>query len=99
MQIQVTAAVANFFINEARKNFHAPANLLQEQDLLIYNYCPHFTGKVQGLLIIQQDVVLYSINDVILAGFDKHLAMVPQKFACTMHDAQHRIFASLHSIP
>jgi hypothetical protein len=47
VQIQVTAAVANFLISEARKNFHEPANLLQEQDMLIYNYCPEFTGKVR----------------------------------------------------
>ena len=46
MQIQVTAAVANFLVSEARKNFHEPANLLQEQDMLIYNYCPEYTGKV-----------------------------------------------------
>ena len=42
----MTAAVANFLVNEARKNFHEPANLLQEQDLLIYNFCPEYTGKV-----------------------------------------------------
>ncbi len=46
LQIQVTAAVANFLVSEARKNFHEPANLLQEQDMLIYNFCPEFTGKV-----------------------------------------------------
>lgn len=46
LQIEVTAAVANFLVNEARKNFHEPANLLQEQDLLIYNFCPEYTGKV-----------------------------------------------------
>ena len=51
LQIQVTAAVANFLVNEARKNFHAPANVLQEQDLLIYNFCPEYTGKV-GLNLI-----------------------------------------------
>ncbi|DBA88768.1 hypothetical protein WJX77_006584 [Trebouxia sp. C0004] len=43
--IQVTTAVANFLVSEARKNFHEPANLLQEQDMLIYNFCPEFTGK------------------------------------------------------
>jgi len=46
LQVQVTAAVADFLVNEARKNFHEPANLLQEQDLLIYNFCPEYTGKV-----------------------------------------------------
>ena len=46
LQIQVTAAVANFLVNEARRNFHEPANLLQEQDLMMYNFCPAYTGKV-----------------------------------------------------
>lgn len=49
VQIQVTAAVANFLVNEARRNFHEPANLLQEQDLMIYNFCPAYTGKVSSL--------------------------------------------------
>ncbi|KAL3132824.1 hypothetical protein ABBQ38_006749 [Trebouxia sp. C0009 RCD-2024] len=43
--IQVTAAVANFLVSEARRNFHEPANLLQEQDLMMYNFCPVYTGK------------------------------------------------------
>lgn len=46
VQVQVTAAVANFLVNEARRNLHEPTNLLQEQDLLIYNFCPEFTGRV-----------------------------------------------------
>lgn len=44
----MTAAVANFLVNEARRNFHEPANLLQEQDLMIYNFCPTYTGKVSS---------------------------------------------------
>ena len=48
VQVQVTAAVANFLINEARRNMHEPANLLQEQDLLIYNFSPEYTGRVSA---------------------------------------------------
>lgn len=64
MQVQVTAAVANFLVNEARRNFHEPANLLEEQDLLIYNYAPEYTGKVtpppwhQPLLIVHQQCLI-----------------------------------------
>jgi gamma-glutamyl hydrolase len=43
--IDVTSAVANYLVEEARKNTHQPANVLEEDRLLIYNYCPQFTGK------------------------------------------------------
>eukprot|EP00891_Asterochloris_glomerata_P004912 jgi/Astpho2/4912/Aster-05841 len=43
--VDVTTAVANFFVDEARKNFHRPSNQLDEDNMLIYNYCPEFTGK------------------------------------------------------
>ena len=45
LQVDVTTAVANFFVDEARKNFHRPSNQLDEDNMLIYNYCPEFTGK------------------------------------------------------
>jgi len=38
--------VANFFVSQARRNFHAPADQADEEDLLIYNYAPSYTGKV-----------------------------------------------------
>ena len=38
--------VANFFVSEARRNFHAPADQAEEEDLLIYNWAPSYTGKV-----------------------------------------------------
>ena len=38
--------VANFFVSEARRNFHAPASQAEEEDLLIYNWAPTYTGKV-----------------------------------------------------
>ena len=49
VQIDVTSAVANYLVEEARKNKHQPANVLEEDRLLIYNYCPQFTGKVCGI--------------------------------------------------
>ncbi|KAI7836202.1 hypothetical protein COHA_009927 [Chlorella ohadii] len=43
--IEVTQEVANFFVSEARRNFHAPASQDEEEDLLIYNWAPSYTGK------------------------------------------------------
>ena len=37
--------VANFFVSEARRNRHAPASQAEEEDLLIYNWAPDYTGK------------------------------------------------------
>lgn len=54
----MTAAVANFLVNEARRNFHEPANLLQEQDLMIYNFCPTYTGKVSSPAKVVTCIVL-----------------------------------------
>ncbi len=45
--INVTQAVANFVVNEARRNHHAPRNQLEEDAFLIYNWAPEFTGKVR----------------------------------------------------
>ncbi|KAL4434657.1 hypothetical protein ABPG77_002780 [Micractinium sp. CCAP 211/92] len=43
--IEITQEVANFFVSEARRNFHSPASQSEEEDLLIYNYAPSYTGK------------------------------------------------------
>ncbi|KAL4856809.1 Gamma-glutamyl hydrolase A [Chlorella vulgaris] len=43
--IEVTQEVANFFVSEARRNFHKPASQAEEEDLLIYNWAPEYTGK------------------------------------------------------
>lgn len=43
--IAVTEAVANFIVDEARNSLHAPNNDEEEDELLIYNFQPHFTGK------------------------------------------------------
>jgi hypothetical protein len=40
--------VANFFVSEARRNFHAPASQEEEEDLLIYNWAPSYTGKASS---------------------------------------------------
>ncbi|KAM4687954.1 gamma-glutamyl hydrolase [Discoglossus pictus] len=38
--------MAEFFVNEARKNSHQFPNEAQEQEALIYNYNPVYTGKI-----------------------------------------------------
>lgn len=43
--VEVQRAFADFFISEARKNFHSPANEVEEDDLLIYNNQLIFTGR------------------------------------------------------
>lgn len=40
--------VANFIVSEARKNSHAPNSMAEEEDMLIYNWPPSYTGKVRG---------------------------------------------------
>ncbi|XP_063062661.1 gamma-glutamyl hydrolase-like isoform X1 [Engraulis encrasicolus] len=42
--IQTTFYMANFFVNEAKKNFHSFASLDEEERHLIYNYNPVFPG-------------------------------------------------------
>eukprot|EP00878_Enallax_costatus_P002549 GHUV01002731.1.p1 GENE.GHUV01002731.1~~GHUV01002731.1.p1 ORF type:complete len:355 (+),score=97.23 GHUV01002731.1:235-1299(+) len=43
--IEVTQEVANYFVSEARQNSHAPRDALQEDDMLIYNWKPIYTGR------------------------------------------------------
>lgn len=43
--IRMSQEVANFFVKEARRNLHKPENELVEDDMLIYNWAPHFTGR------------------------------------------------------
>eukprot|EP00798_Chlamydomonas_sp_ICE-L_P016022 gene16022-22160_t len=42
------AEVGNFFATEARKNQHKSDTLKEEQDMLIYNWEPLYTGKDHG---------------------------------------------------
>ncbi|KDD74766.1 hypothetical protein H632_c1088p1, partial [Helicosporidium sp. ATCC 50920] len=42
--IVVTQEIANYFVNEARKNFHAPDNEEDENKMVIYNFRSSFTG-------------------------------------------------------
>ena len=44
-QVEVTHAVAMFFVGEARKNGRQPANQEEVDDMMIYNYPPAFTGR------------------------------------------------------
>lgn len=37
--------VANFFVGQARRNRHAPRSQAEEEELLIYNWAPTYTGK------------------------------------------------------
>ncbi len=41
----MTQEVANFFVSEARRNLHKAATVMEEDELLVYNWIPHFTGK------------------------------------------------------
>ena len=41
----MTQEVANFFVSEARRNMHQASSINEEDDSLIYNWMPHFTGK------------------------------------------------------
>ncbi|CAL8463735.1 g3269 [Coccomyxa elongata] len=43
--IDVTYAVASFFVDQARGNFHAPRSILEEDDALIYGARLEFTGR------------------------------------------------------
>ncbi|XP_024399813.1 gamma-glutamyl hydrolase 1 [Physcomitrium patens] len=43
--IRITQSVANFLIAEARKSTHTPSSFKEEQDFLIYNHAPVYTGK------------------------------------------------------
>nr|4L8F_A Chain A, Gamma-glutamyl hydrolase [Danio rerio]4L8F_B Chain B, Gamma-glutamyl hydrolase [Danio rerio]4L8F_C Chain C, Gamma-glutamyl hydrolase [Danio rerio]4L8F_D Chain D, Gamma-glutamyl hydrolase [Danio rerio]4L8Y_A Chain A, Gamma-glutamyl hydrolase [Danio rerio]4L8Y_B Chain B, Gamma-glutamyl hydrolase [Danio rerio]4L8Y_C Chain C, Gamma-glutamyl hydrolase [Danio rerio]4L8Y_D Chain D, Gamma-glutamyl hydrolase [Danio rerio] len=42
--IKTTFYMANFFVNEARKNLHSFASTEEEEKALIYNYKPEYTG-------------------------------------------------------
>lgn len=42
--IRMTQEVANFFVSEARKNMHRAQTIFAEDQMLIYNWIPHFTG-------------------------------------------------------
>ncbi|GLJ11693.1 hypothetical protein SUGI_0174780 [Cryptomeria japonica] len=45
--VQVTQSVANFVVSESRKSNHRPS-FKQEEEYLIYNYSPTYSGKVGG---------------------------------------------------
>ncbi len=40
----MTQEIANFFVSEARKNQHRARSINEEDELLVYNFVPHFTG-------------------------------------------------------
>lgn len=42
--IRMTQEIANFFVSESRKNLHRAASTYDEDQMLIYNWMPHFTG-------------------------------------------------------
>jgi gamma-glutamyl hydrolase len=48
--VLVTQAVANSFVNSARRNGHAPKSIEEEEELLIYNWSKNivYTGKHAG---------------------------------------------------
>jgi gamma-glutamyl hydrolase len=46
--VEVTQESANFFVGEARRNAHAARDALEEDDFLIYNWAPDFTGRAKA---------------------------------------------------
>ncbi|KAK1173881.1 gamma-glutamyl hydrolase isoform X1 [Acipenser oxyrinchus oxyrinchus] len=46
--VKASFYIADFFVNEARKNFHRFSSKEEETKALIYNYNPVFTGKVSS---------------------------------------------------
>lgn len=43
--VMLMQSITNFLVSEARKSSHRPASFEQEQEMLIYNFKPEFTGK------------------------------------------------------
>ena len=43
--IEVTHAVSAYFMAHARRNLHRARDVVEEDELLIYNWSPLFTGK------------------------------------------------------
>ncbi|KAH9552642.1 hypothetical protein CY35_09G077100 [Sphagnum magellanicum] len=43
--VQLTQAVANYFISEARKSQHKPISIDEERELMMYNYKPFYSNK------------------------------------------------------
>ncbi|XP_043923670.1 gamma-glutamyl hydrolase [Protopterus annectens] len=46
--IKAAFYMADFFVNEARKNFHCFSSKVDEAKALIYNYNPVYTGSISG---------------------------------------------------
>lgn len=47
----MTQEVANFFVSEARRNMHRANSINEEDDLLVYNWLPHFTGETHFITL------------------------------------------------
>jgi len=43
--VRMSQEVANYFVYEARNNMHKADSPLEEDEVLIYNWAPHFTGR------------------------------------------------------
>uniref|UniRef100_W5LDG2 folate gamma-glutamyl hydrolase n=2 Tax=Astyanax mexicanus TaxID=7994 RepID=W5LDG2_ASTMX len=46
--IKTTFYMADFFVNEAKKSLHSFSSQEEEQNALIYNYSPSYTGKMSA---------------------------------------------------
>ena len=44
-QIRMSQEVANFFVAEARRNLHKASSQKEEDEVLVYNWLPDFTGE------------------------------------------------------
>ncbi|XP_012559207.1 gamma-glutamyl hydrolase A [Hydra vulgaris] len=57
--VRMAQYVANFFVDESRKNSHKFPSAKLEQDYLIYNYNPVYTGGKEGRLTNFEQVYLF----------------------------------------
>jgi len=52
--IDASTYFANFFVNECRKNQHHFASRQEEQEYLIYNYSPTYSGNIEVDYVMEQ---------------------------------------------
>mmetsp|Transcript_4011 Transcript_4011/g.11645 ORF Transcript_4011/g.11645 Transcript_4011/m.11645 type:complete len:359 (-) Transcript_4011:301-1377(-) len=45
--VDATLALARFFVDETRRSAHRPSSRQEEEELLIYNWMPNYTGRFQ----------------------------------------------------
>lgn len=69
--VEVAQEAANFFVGEARRSAHAARDALEEDELLIYNWSPEFSGRAQEHGGEEQDfeqIYVLDLEDVRAGG-------------------------------